>query len=217
MRHLCHMVKTKEALMAEDTASAENGSENMAWAQLPPPPTPLTGAGGMPILTAAQREKHELEKEYRQLQVAHEDARLKQRIERKRVDMAIEVDETYLYVLQRKSEQRRLRFKHERQEKSCPLCGHRFNYTQDGMLMPEKDWCDVRQQHCSSKGNLSLERINPHCINKAKAVKQTEGRARRQEKQSKGKTARATHPGIRQPVSTNGQHGALASTDQEPL
>lgn len=203
--------------MAKDTASAENGSEDMWVAGLPPPMTPVEHCVRILPIPPVIRERRELQKEESQLCEEHRNARLAQHIARKRVDMAIEEEETHLYVLQRTSEQRRLRFKNERQEQSCCLCGHRFNYTHDGTLLPENTWCDVRQEHCSTKGNLTEERINPHCIQKAKAKNQADARARKQVQQPKKKTSRAKHPGSRQPVSTHGHLRALASTDQEPL
>jgi hypothetical protein len=203
--------------MVEDTLSKENGTVPMPVFQLPPPLTPVQGMGAF---SPQQREKPEGRDEWEQFVHDRAISRQRQSIARQRADLAVEEEETNIYVTKRESERLQLRFQLERQEQKCDRCGHQFNYTDDGELLPEDKWCDVRLEHCGQKSRHAMTwTINKYCLPKFRARQQAERRARRQaEKLTKtpsGKTPRPSQKRRMQTVSTNGHRRALSARNTE--
>jgi hypothetical protein len=200
--------------MTQDSNASRNGQSDTRapmdhHAVLPEPPTPLRG-GWSGILSAEERIRQEHALALTEAMREREAKRGARHAQEFRNNTALEEarwarEQTRKYEeagdLLRENAQRR------RQEQHCEKCGFLFNYD-DRTLLPEPEWCDPRRLYCNEDLGMSF------CV--AWQARDVQAH-KRQNAKRRGKTSGARGQPSRQPVSTHGQHGALASTDQEPL
>lgn len=197
--------------MTHDSNSSSNGQNGTRPPPLPEPMRPI-GGGGSPVFPEDALARQEHERALRAAMREREAMRLARRAQEVRSNTALEEarwarEDTRKY--EEAGELLRANAQRRRQEQHCEQCGLLFNYTADGTLLPEKEWCDPRQLYCSA------DLGNSFCVTwQAREDKANKRKGAKRRGQSSGTTSSLRG---RMAVSTNGHPGALPPADQEAL